>query len=136
MGRINGFITKSSPSSPSIAKPAFQNILVMLNIPGSNLLAYSEKVAVPAGTTNITIQFFHTIANTTADPTTITVEQSADGENFSPVYSIDSEPFVIGSGSPHTTINIIGVLSAFIRFKFETIPGSYGSINACNVLFA
>lgn len=136
MGRINGFLTNSSPSVPSVARPAFQSLLVQLNIDATTLLAYSDPVPVPVGATNVTIQFFHTIANNSADPTTISIEQSSDGVNFSAIPTIDLTPFVIGSGSPHTTINIIGVLSAFIRFKFVTIADSYGVINACTILFA
>jgi hypothetical protein len=136
MGRINGFITKTAPSSPAPAASTFQNRFVQLDINASSAQAFSPAIPVPFGATNVTIQFFHNIANISGDPTTIAIEQSSDGVNFSEIYSPEAVPFVIGSGSTHTTINVIGVLSNWIRFRFNTIQGSYGVITACNLLFA
>jgi len=136
MGRISGFRTKAASSTPAPAVSTFQNRYVQLDINASSSQAFSSAIPVPFGATNVTIQFFHNIANIAADPTTISIEQSSDGVNFSEIYSPEAEPFMIASGSTYTTINVIGVLSNFIRFRFDTIQGSYGVISSCNLLFA
>ena len=136
MARINGILTKSAPASTPSTNSNFQSKFVQLDINANRSQAFSPAIPVPFGASNVTIQFFHNIANIAGDPSVIAIEQSSDGVNFSEIYSPEAIPFVIASGSTHTTINVIGVLSNWIRFRFDTISGSYGVISACNLLFA
>jgi hypothetical protein len=136
MGRINGFLTKTPSATPPAAASTFQSKYVQLDINASRTQAFSPAIPIPLGASNVTIQFFHSIANLSGDPSVISIEQSSDGVNFSEIYSPEAIPFVIASGSTHTTINVIGVLANWIRFRFDTLSGSYGVISACNLLFA
>ena len=112
---------------------AFIRKLIPLNIPASGGNANSPAYMIPDGATRITAQFTYTGLALDA---TLSLLQSTDGKNFDPVLDLAGDPvtLVLDKDNASATVNLVNLLTLWIRFQVDFATGGDGSINAVQYL--
>ena len=112
---------------------AFIRKLIPLNIPASGGNVNSPAYQVPDGSIRITAQFTH--SGLAADAT-LTLQQSTDGKNFDPVLDLAGDPvtLVLDKDNASATVNLVNLLTLWIRFQVDFAGGGDGLINAVQYL--
>ena len=112
---------------------AFVRKLIQLNIPASGGNVYSPSYLIPNGSTYITAQFNY--SNLSVDAS-LTLQQSTDGKNFDPVLDITGEAvkIILDKDNASATINLVNLLTLWIRFQVDFGGSSIGVINTVQYL--
>jgi len=111
----------------------FSRKLIPLNIPASDGNVNLPAYIVPDGSSKITAQF--TFSELAADAT-LSVQQSANGTDFDPVLDISGEPvtLVLGAEKYSATLNLVNLLTLWIRFQVDFAASEAGSIQSVQYL--
>ena len=89
--------------------------------------AYIQAVQVPDGSMNITAQFAYSGLDVNV---TATLQQSLDGKNYDDVVSL-----MLDKDDSSATLNVIEVLSTWVRFYVQVGTASTGVISDCYFSF-
>ena len=116
----------------------FAHRQINLNIAQPAASGTSQPVMVPDGASKLTIQFFHSLSNPGANAATISLEQSTDGRHFDPCTDASGNPIAISlqSDALSATINLLGLLTLWVRFRYEIHADTTGRLASCNMLFS
>lgn len=85
--------------------------------------AYLDYVQVPDGSMNITAQFSYSGLD---DNVTVSLQQSLDGSNFDNVVDM-----VLDKDDTSATLNVMNVLTTWVRFKITVGEAKTGIISDC-----
>jgi len=89
--------------------------------------AFLDYVQVPDGALNITAQLSYAGLD---ENVTVTLQQSLDGANFDNVVDM-----VLDKDDTSATLNVMNVLSTWIRFKLTVNDATTGTIKDCYFSF-
>ena len=93
------------------------------NLDIANGNAYLDYIQVPDGSMNITAQIAYSGLD---DDVTVSLQQSLDGSNFDDVTSM-----VLDKDDTSATLNVMNVLTTWIRFYVHVGAATTGSIKDC-----
>lgn len=111
----------------------FTRKIIPLNILALDGNINSPAWMIPDGSSKITAQF--TFSGLAADAT-LSMQQSTDGANFDPVLDIAGEPvtLVLDKDNASATLNLVNLLTLWIRFHIDFAASGAGSINSVQYL--
>ena len=96
-----------------------------LNIAYGN--AYLQAVQVPDGSMNITAQFAYCGLDANV---TVTLQQSLDNKNYDDVVSL-----VLDKDDTSVSLNVLDVLTTWVRFKVTVGEATEGIVSDCHISF-
>ena len=96
-----------------------------LNIADGN--AYLQAVQVPDGSMNITAQFAYCGLDANV---TVTLQQSLDNKNYDDVVSL-----VLDKDDTSVSLNVLDVLTTWVRFKVTVGEATEGIVSDCHISF-
>ena len=96
---------------------------ITCNLDIANGDAYLDYVQVPDGSMNITAQFAYSGLD---DNVTVSLQQSLDGSNFDNVVDM-----VLDKDDTSATLNVMNVLTTWVRFKITVGEAKTGIISDC-----
>ena len=102
-----------------------KNILCNIDIADGD--AYLDYIQIPDGSMNITTQFAY--SGLDAD-VTVTLQQSLDCKNFDDVATI-----LLDKDNTSSTVNVLDVLTIWIRDRIVVGEAHTGNISECNLIF-
>ena len=107
--------------------------MLALNLPVSAGNSVTPAIQVPNGATKVTVQF--TYSGLDAD-VVLSMHQSLDGGTFDACLNENDEPVSITLDHQFTsmTLNIIGLLTTWLRFTLQVQDATSGFIEKLNVL--
>ena len=85
--------------------------------------AYLDYVQVPDGSMNITAQFAYSGLD---DNITVSLQQSLDGSNYDNVVDM-----VLDKDDTSATLNVMNVLTTWVRFYLQVGAAKTGTIKEC-----
>jgi primase-polymerase (primpol)-like protein len=111
----------------------FVRKLIPLNILASGGNANLPFYMVPNGSSKITVQFKFSDLATNA---TLTLQQSANGSDFDPVFDSSGNPvtLLLDKDKSSATINLVNLLTLWIRFQVDFAAAETGSIDSVQYL--
>ena len=89
--------------------------------------AYLDYVQVPDGSMNITAQFAYAGLD---DNVTVSLQQSLDGSNYDNVVDM-----VLDKDDTSATLNVMNVLTTWVRFYIQVGAAKTGTIKDCYFSF-
>ena len=102
-----------------------KNILCNIDVADGD--AYLDYIQIPDGSMNITTQFAY--SGLDAD-VTVTLQQSLDCKNFDDVATI-----LLDKDNTSSTVNVLDVLTIWIRYRIVVGEAHTGNISECNLIF-
>ena len=90
--------------------------------------AYLDYVQVPDGSMNITAQFAYSGLD---DNVTVSLQQSLDGSNYDNVVDM-----VLDKDDTSATLNVMNLLTTWIRFYLQVGAATTGTIKECFFSFS
>jgi len=105
----------------------FSRTKITCNLDIADGNAYMQAVQVPDGSMNITAQFAYSGLDVNVNAT---LQQSLDGKNYDDVVSM-----VLDKDDTSATLNVIEILSIWLRFYVQVGSATEGVISDCYFSF-
>jgi hypothetical protein len=96
---------------------------ITCNLDIANGNAYLDYVQIPDGSMNITAQFAYSGLD---DNVTVSLQQSLDGSNYDNIVDM-----VLDKDDTSATLNVMNVLTTWVRFKITVGEAKTGIISDC-----